>query len=138
MNVPKPEIISKVKEWLKYGDDDFRLAKLGLSMGYDAPYHLIAYHAQQSVEKYLKAYLVFFGVDFPYTHNLMRLLELCPEKEDWSENLEKVEKLIPYAVSTRYPGFDDVVTEKEAKEAVLIAKSVNEIIRRILMKKGLA
>jgi HEPN domain-containing protein len=37
----------------------------------------ICYHAQQAVEKFLKAYLVFQNIDFPKTHDLDFLLLEC-------------------------------------------------------------
>lgn len=112
------------------------MANLGFALGENAPLHLIAYHAQQSVEKYLKAYLVFYSVEFPYSHNLLRLLDLCPDKDTWVGKMSNLQKLIPYAVSTRYPGIDEEVTEKEAREAVEIAINTTQIIRSVLLKKG--
>ena len=73
------EILRKVIQWLKYGDEDLRLARHGLTLTSGVPYRLIAYHAQQCAEKYLKAFLVYHRIDFPYTHNIGRLLELCAE-----------------------------------------------------------
>jgi len=137
MNVPNSAFMKKVRQWISYGNADLRMANLGFTLGETAPFHLIAYHAQQSVEKYLKAYLLFFGVEFPYTHNLLRLLDLCPEKDTWAGKMSSLQKLIPYAVSTRYPGIDEEVTEKEAREAVEIAVNTTQIIRSELLMKGI-
>ena len=60
------EIQKKVSEWLSFADDDIRLARHALKLEGECPYRLIAYHAQQCVEKHLKAYLIFHYVDFPY------------------------------------------------------------------------
>jgi len=35
------------------------------------------FHAQQAVEKGLKAFLAYHSVPFPYTHNLAKLVEVC-------------------------------------------------------------
>jgi HEPN domain-containing protein len=70
MTVNPVEILKKARKWLAYAEEDLRLAKHGLTMSSSCPYRLIAYHAQQCAEKYLKAYLVFKRVDFPYTHNI--------------------------------------------------------------------
>ena len=64
------DILKKVEQWLSFGAEDLRLARHGLKMESGCPYRLIAYHAQQCVEKNLKAYLVYHGIDFPYTHNI--------------------------------------------------------------------
>ena len=37
----------------------------------------ICFHAQQAVEKFLKAFLVFHNIDFPKTHDLDFLLLEC-------------------------------------------------------------
>ena len=73
---PDPEILRKVRLWLEYADEDLRLAIHGMKILEPCPFRLVAYHAQQCVEKLLKAYLIYQGVDFPYTHNISALLEL--------------------------------------------------------------
>jgi len=78
----------KVRQWLAYADEDLRLARHGLTMTIATPpYRLIAHHAQQCAEKCLKAYLVLQGVDFPYTHNVAYLLDLCATHAPWAEGL---------------------------------------------------
>lgn len=67
MNDIEQERLQHVRKWLSYADEDLRLAQHGLKLTTSVPYRLIAYHAQQSVEKCLKAYLVHKGIDFPYT-----------------------------------------------------------------------
>jgi len=56
MSDPDQDVIMKVMQWMSYADDDLRLAKNTLeTMKEKCPYRLVAYHAQQCVEKYLKA-----------------------------------------------------------------------------------
>jgi HEPN domain-containing protein len=76
MSKPDRDVLVKVRQWLEYADEDLRLARHGLTLSTGCPYRLIAYHAQQCVEKYIKAYLVYHEIDFPYSHNIARLLEL--------------------------------------------------------------
>lgn len=40
---------------------------------------ILGFHAQQAIEKWLKAVLADKGVDFEYTHDLRRLIELAEE-----------------------------------------------------------
>ena len=112
------DIFHKVKQWIRYGEEDLRLARHAATLSSNCPTRLIAYHAQQCAEKYLKAYLVFHRIDFPYTHNISRLLELCAEKAEWPETISKAEELTPFAITTRYPGEDERVTKKEALGAI--------------------
>jgi HEPN domain-containing protein len=100
------------------------------------PYRLVAWHAQQCAEKYIKAYLVFYQIDFPHTHRILYLLELCPERNTWGNSLAAAETLTPFAVMTRYPGEDEPVTEIEAKRAVHTAELVRKTIRAALYERG--
>lgn len=136
MSATEHAIIQKVHQWIAYGDEDLRLAKHGLTLKRNAPYRLIAYHAQQCVEKYLKAYLVYNRIDFPYTYNIAHLLDLCPDKNVWDNLLVDAEELTPFAITTRYPGEDEPVTKQEAKRAITIAADVRRTIRAALSKKG--
>ena len=86
MSATDADILLKVRQWLDYGDEDLRLAMYAMNIVDCPPYRLAAYHAQQSAEKSLKAYLVYCRTDFPYTHNLSRLVEfylttttVCPD-----------------------------------------------------------
>ena len=40
---------------------------------------ILGFHAQQAIEKWLKAVLADKGIDFEYTHDLRRLIELVEE-----------------------------------------------------------
>ena len=93
MRLPDEPILEKVRQWLAYADDDLRVALYDLSMPETPPFRVIAFHAQQAAEKYLKAYLVFHSVDFPYTHSLRRLLDLCAAIASWAEQVRDAEEL---------------------------------------------
>ena len=135
MSVPDKDVLDKVLQWLDYADEDLRLAKHARTMTSNCPHRLIAYHAQQCVEKCLKAYLVFRGVDFPYTHNISRLLELCLDT-DWQDTMRDAEELTPYAITTRYPGQDEEVSADEADRAVEVADKVRADVRQTLAELG--
>jgi len=130
------EVLRKVLQWLSYADEDLRLARHGLTLTSECPYRLIAYHAQQCAEKCLKAHLVCRGVDFPYTHNISRLLELCGEQAGWAETIRDAEELTPYAITVRYPGEDEEVTEEEVRRAIRIATRVQQVVRTALIEEG--
>ncbi|HLB70542.1 MAG: hypothetical protein OIN88_14145 [Candidatus Methanoperedens sp.] len=49
---------------------------------------------------------------------------------------QETEKLTPYAVTARYPGIGEVVTEKEALEALDLASIVRKTIRKALQDDG--
>jgi HEPN domain-containing protein len=136
MKLPDPAVLEKVTHWLAYADEDLRFAQHGFSMLDSRPHHLIAYHAQQCAEKYLKAYLIFHVIDFPYTHDIAQLLEMCAAHAPWAGELRDAEELTPYAIAARYPGEDEEVGEAEARRAVEVAVRVRETVRRSLREEG--
>jgi HEPN domain-containing protein len=139
MKTPDEAIQRKVREWLAYADDDLRFAQIGLALPGEQhpPYHLVAYHAQQCAEKCLKAYLVCCGVDFPRTHNISALLELCSDNAEWPLALREAEELTDYAVATRYPGEAATVTAQDARRAIENAERVRTQVRVALRELGL-
>lgn len=81
----------------------------------------VCYHAQQSVEKYIKAVLISHEVAFPKRHDLGELLLLVapywPEIADYQDRLIG---LTPYSVEVRYdPEFNPSI--ESAQEALFIA-----------------
>lgn len=133
MTTPDPDIVAKVIRWLTFAEEDLNLAAHAMNIGADeTPYRLIAYHAQQCAEKYLKAFLVYHKVDFPYTHSIGRLLRLCGELAAWPQNLKDAKELTPYAITARYPGEDEEVTAEEAERAIDLAQHVRTQVRKAL------
>jgi HEPN domain-containing protein len=64
---------------------------------------ILGFHSQQAVEKALKAALASRGIEFPYTHDLDGLIELCRANGlDIPAALDGVERLAPYGVHMRY------------------------------------
>ena len=130
------EILKKVIQWLILADEDLNLASHAFSLGAQSPYRLIAYHAQQCAEKYLKAFLVYHNVDFPYTHSIRVLLKICSNLATWTQTLKDADELSPYAITARYPGEEQEVTEAEAKRAIDLARKVRQQVRTALQQLG--
>lgn len=128
------EVILKVKKWINYAEEDLRLAKHSLTMESGCPFRLTAYHAQQCAEKYLKAFLVFHQIDFPYTHSITRLLEIGAGILSINE-FKEAEMLTSYAITTRYPGEDEEVTKEEALAAIKASELVKEKIITLINLK---
>jgi len=118
-----------VSGWLRKAKSDL----VALDASRDAgAYDAAAFHAQQAVEKLLKAYLVKVNIEFPFTHNLARLVELCQIADiTFVDLLPIVEPLTPYAVELRYDA-DFWPTEEDVSEARLIAVDVWDFVLRRL------
>ncbi len=93
----------------------------------------VTFHAQQAVEKALKAFLVWHQLEFPKTHDLSLLLELCASVDaGLAESLADAEELTPYGVDYRYPGEQAPVTREDAEAALKIARAaVHEVAERL-------
>jgi len=92
------------EEWLSKADEDLRVAERELAAEPPA-FAAVCFHAQQAVEKAMKALLVNFGVDFPRTHDLKFLLDLLKSKTPAFNDLEEgLTNLSVSAVEVRYPG----------------------------------
>ncbi len=121
-----------VKQWLTKADEDFNLAKE--LVAHDSPYcSAIGFHAQQAVEKWLKAVLVHHQVEFRKTHDLDELVELITKVNNGlAEALREVSILTPYGVEARYPGDLPMLSKAEAKAAVELAEKVREAVQKAL------
>jgi len=110
------------EKWLRKAYTDLRVAEKLLEIG-EEPW-VIAFHAQQAVEKALKAYLVLHNKHFGKVHDIARLIDLCTEVDQDFNQLYKldVDELYPLAIEARYPDTGVEVTVDEAEEAVRKAK----------------
>ncbi len=126
------EVLVVVREWVGKAENDLKNAAYTLGMGDDAPTDTICFHAQQCVEKYLKAFLVTRGTDFPKTHDITKIMALLPEGSRPDLAAEDQDRLTDYATVTRYPGGYPAITLAEAQRAVEIARRVRDEVRGLL------
>ena len=118
----------KVKKWIIKAMEDFKTIEHELSFPEEEiPTGIVCFHAQQFVEKLLKAYLTWKKIDFGKTHNLEFLLTLCKKVDNEFINIE-IGDLTFYAVEIRYPDEFYIPTLKEAKESYELAKKIKEFI----------
>ncbi len=81
---------------------------------------IVGFHAQQAVEKSIKAVLVSHEQTFPFTHDLEGLIERCSEAGiEVPEELDRMAGLLtPYAVRHRYGGEPPALVDREAALAL--------------------
>ncbi len=112
------------QEWLAHAAADLHYARLGRADA-SALANLIVFHAQQAIEKALKAILVAHETEFPKTHDLEQLLEIIEDTgAAWPADLNKVLEFTVFATQGRYPGFDDPISEADVAEAIKMAERV--------------
>ncbi len=131
MPVTNP-VILVLREWLAKAENDLTNAVHTLKLGKDCPTDTVCFHAQQCVEKYIKALLVFRSTPFPKTHDITVIRALLPPKLRPTLDKKAQEELTSYATVLRYPSGGADVSLMEARKAVAIARRVRKEIRRHL------
>jgi len=130
-----PEIVSLLHEWIEKAGADLEAAEQLAPIVSDSARlrEIVGFHCQQTVEKYLKALLTFYQIEFPKTHELERLLTLVgtanPEAAD---ALRKTKWLGPFAVDVRYPGDAAEMLPGDEDRAIALALLARDVVRRIL------
>lgn len=120
-----------LKEWIDKAEGDFITAQREYRARNFPNYDASGFHAQQCIEKYMKAFLQMHEIPFQKMHDLLALMELSipiiPELE-----LEKdmLAYLGQFAVNYRYPG--ESATKEQAKHAIKSMKKLREFYRNII------
>ncbi len=109
------------QEWVSKAEGDYDVVCLLLRSRKASRLDPLCFHAQQCVEKYLKAILTEAGISFPKTHDLPALLQLAAAVQPgWSALAGAFAILSISAISPRYPGTSS--TPANAREAVRICR----------------
>ncbi len=115
-------------EWIAKAESDYTMAGLAMSGGEVPVRDGACFHAQQCAEKYLKALLTEQQREFPRTHVLSTLLDLCLPLDLTFETLRSdLTSLEGYAVTARYPGVR--LTDEMAEQAMTAMQRVRTFIR---------
>jgi len=131
------QVVQVVLEWLEKAENDLKNAAFTLTMGEDCPTDTVCFHAQQCVEKYLKAFLTSKGIDFPKTHDVGELLALVSKSAALRLAVDQQRRMTAYATVTRYPGDYEPIPLAEARSPVAIARRVRKQVRALLPTKAL-
>jgi HEPN domain-containing protein len=114
------------EKWLKIANEDLLAAKTLLTVDL---FSTVVYHAQQTAEKSLKAYLIFKKHPVVKTHDLIQLLELCMRFDSNFKNLyEAVRLLNPFSTQFRYPSEFDIPDTAKAKIAIKYAQNIMNFV----------
>lgn len=85
----------------------------------------LCFDAQQAAEKAIKAVMIALDIEFPYVHDLDRLLTLLESAgHRVPDDVHRSERLTRYATAARYPGMERAVSEQEYAEATAVAEAV--------------
>ena len=123
-------------EWLNRARSNLKRARADARLE-DVYLEDLCFDAQQAAEKAIKAVLIYRRVEFPYVHDLGRLLTLLEESGlDIPASVRAAETLTPYAVIARYPSLFEPVAEEQYREAVQLAQTVLRWAQRHLQDRS--
>jgi HEPN domain-containing protein len=125
------------KEWLKASSYDLEVIKEILEN--ENLTHMSAFHAQQALEKVLKAVLEFHTQKIPKIHNIKKLLNLTKEYLDLNVDIDIIIKIDTLYIESRYPGDMGLLpygqpTVQDAKEFYQIANDFFDEGEKIIVK----
>ena len=118
----------EVSEWVKIAREDFQSAEYLYERSL---FRMVCYHAQQSVEKILKAILTEYDIEFSRTHNILDLRNAV-EKIGQKMPLHDDESIFLNSVyRSRYPIDLGLLpagepTIEDAKKALNIARKIQD------------
>ena len=132
MRPPEDARTRIVTEWLRKAEADIAVAER-LLLDEEPFLNAVTFHCQQAAEKYLKALLTCWDMEFPKTHVLAKLIGLIETRDAaLATSLLDAVSLTPYGVELRYPGDRPDASPGEAREALDLARKVRDAVLPML------
>jgi len=130
----------QAEDWIVLADKDLYVCEIILKDEY-ALTNIVAFHCQQAIEKYLKAFLIEKGSFLIKTHDLIRLNEMVNEIKNMGLDENKLMEINEVYVESRYPGElglmpDGMPSNEQAREFIDFAKEVMTIIKNELQAEN--
>lgn len=118
-----------IKEWFEKARKDLDSAEFLLENNQSL--EIVAFHIQQSAEKYLKGFLIAHGRELVKIHDLIRLLEDAVKiDKDFKIFINPFQKITDFYFESRYPvGYEVEYTKEELQSAINDVKSLIEMIK---------
>ena len=130
------EALLVIRRWIKKAEHDLTTASVVLENKPDVT-DTVCFHAQQCVEKALKAYLTLADVHVEKTHDLAYLLDRCSAiLPRFEEIRQHARALTDYAVEVRYVDDWRDIPWEEARSAVGLAEEALAFVKLRLEESG--
>ena len=118
----------QAEDWIFFADKDLQAAEIIINDEHPLT-NIVAFHCQQAIEKYLKAYIIEKKGSLTRIHDLIKLNAIANEIKDLGIDEKKLIVLNEVYLDSRYPGdlglmLDGMPTKDQAKEFI---EFVNEI-----------
>jgi HEPN domain-containing protein len=128
MRTPEQVKWDFVQQWLNRAHKDLAAGEVLLKGGFE-DYENVGFHAQQSAEKFIKAFLVSRQIEFPKTHDIALLRQLVARVDpELAEKLAIADALTSYGVEFRYPGDLPLVSSSEGERVLRLAEQTRNLL----------
>lgn len=118
-------------DWFAQADLDIEAAEILLVQS--GPLAMVAFHIQQTLEKYLKGYLLSTGWPLRRIHDLETLIQEAIARDgDFAPFLAACQEITEYYIETRYPMGVHTSLQRETLEANL--ETTRDLIALICRK----
>ena len=125
---------SVIEEWRAKAAADFATARRELAAQDEPNYDAVCFHAQQCVEKVMKALLIFCDAEVPRTHDLVFLAAALKQQGlGWDAATEDLRFLTRAAVAFRYPG--ESAERADAEEALRLCDQLWQSLHPLLTRR---
>jgi HEPN domain-containing protein len=130
--------MSEASEWLQRARSNLEVAKKiektdFVQNGGGIFIEEICFELQQAVEKSLKALMVEKRIQIAKTHNISDLIARLEQGNiNVPPEIKQARLMTNYAVMTRYPHYDESLTEEDYSEALEITKNVYNWVKGLL------
>jgi len=121
-----PALKAYIEQWLTKAEHDLMSAQRLLEI---EPMILdnACFHCQQAIEKSLKAYLIYNGLDIERTHNIVALLDKCADFDSVFGTVDPLD-INAYAVQGRYPDSNLMPSKEEAESYYQLALQIKSLV----------
>ena len=126
----------QVEDWILLADKDLQAAKIIIDDEHPLT-NIVAFHCQQAIEKYLKAFIIEKNGSLIRTHDLIKLNGMINEIKELGIDEKKLIVLNEVYMDSRYPGDlglmpDGMPTNEQAKEFIEYTDKIKAIINKEL------
>lgn len=122
-------------EWLKAAWDDILVIESIINN--ELLSNMVAFHAQQAIEKTFKAVLEEKKENIPKTHDLLRLYQQIKQIRDFQIDIDMLRNVNEVYIDSRYPGDMGLLPNgkpsiEDANEFAVLARQIYDSVNRYL------
>jgi len=124
----------QVEDWILLADKDLYAAEIIINDDYPLT-NIVAFHCQQTIEKYFKAFLIEKNIPLIKTHDLIKLNGMIKEIGDLGIDERKLIIINEVYLDSRYPGEFGLMADKGHKTSSKKTNSFNKHFNNLTHNK---